>query len=86
MQTRTGCMCTWPLPAASAQTMAGAYSGRGSITRRQWNRIIEGASEHVWLYGMAEFGYATDEEVLGILADAGSRGCGIRILLLDPDA
>jgi hypothetical protein len=71
--------------AASAQAMVGAYSGRGSITRRQWNRTIEGASEHVWLYGMAEFGYATDEEVPAILANSAGRGCDIRILLLDPE-
>ncbi|HEY2442826.1 MAG TPA: DUF5919 domain-containing protein [Streptosporangiaceae bacterium] len=65
--------------------VTGAYSGRGSITRRQWNEVIEGASEHIWLYGMAEFGYATDDEVPGIFADVTARGCQVKILLLDPE-
>jgi hypothetical protein len=61
------------------------YADRGLITRQQWNAIIRGAASHLWLYGMAEFGYASDDEVPGILAAAAGRGCQIRILLLSPD-
>ena len=46
--------------------VAAAYSGRGLVTRRQWNRVIADADNCVWLYGMAEFGYATDDDVPGV--------------------
>jgi DNA-binding transcriptional regulator YiaG len=61
------------------------YADRGLITRQQWNGIISGTVSHLWLYGMAEFGYASDDEVPGILAEAAARGCQIRVLLLSPD-
>lgn len=60
------------------------YAGRGLITRDQWNGIISGAQHHLWLYGMAEFGYATDDEVPAILEEAARAGCAVRVLLLDP--
>jgi DNA-binding transcriptional regulator YiaG len=60
------------------------YADRGLITRQQWNGIISGNVSHLWLYGMAEYGYAYDDEVPGILADAAARGCQIRVLLLHP--
>jgi hypothetical protein len=47
-------------------------------------RSFPGSASQVWLYGMAEFGYATDDDVPGILADATSRGCQVRVLLLNP--
>ncbi len=68
-----------------ASRVVAAYSGRGLVARQQWNAIIEGASECIWLYGMAEFGYATDDDVPGILASAAGKGCEIRIALLDPE-
>ena len=37
------------------------YADRGVITRQQWNGIIEDSAAELWLYGMAEFGYATDD-------------------------
>lgn len=61
------------------------YSGRGLIAREQWNGIIGGATRHLWLYGMAEQGYANDDAVPGILAEAVGAGCSVRVLLLDPD-
>jgi hypothetical protein len=60
------------------------YADRGLITRQQWNGIISGVVSHLWLYGMAEFGYASDDEVPGILAEAAAGGCQIRVLLLHP--
>jgi transcriptional regulator with XRE-family HTH domain len=60
------------------------YADRGLITRRQWNAIIGEAAGELWLYGMAEFGYATDDAVPAILARATARGCRVRILLLNP--
>jgi hypothetical protein len=70
---------------AAAQAMVAAYSGRGSVSRGQWNEIIEGAGKRIWLYGMAEFGYATDDDVPGMLTSATARGCEVRVLLLNPD-
>jgi hypothetical protein len=67
-----------------ASSVTFAYSGRGLITRQQWNAVIEQASNCVWLYGMAEFGYATDDDVPALLIEASARGCEILVLLLDP--
>jgi transcriptional regulator with XRE-family HTH domain len=61
------------------------YADRGLITREQWNEIIRGATRRVWLYGMAEFGYASDAEVPGILSEITGRGCDVQVLLLSPD-
>jgi hypothetical protein len=68
-----------------AETVNAAYHGRGSVTRGQWNSIIRDASECIWLYGMTEFGYATDDEVPVVLADVTARGGEVKILLLDPE-
>ncbi len=62
------------------------YADRGLVTRQQWNSIICSAASELWLYGMAEFGYATDDDVPDILASTTSRGCRVRILLLNPDS
>src|SRR5579859_5801628 len=62
------------------------YADRGLVTRHQWNSLIGDASAELWLYGMAEFGYASDDAVPGILARAARRGCQIRILLLNPQS
>jgi hypothetical protein len=61
-----------------------AYPMRGLITRNQWNDIIRGSHDQLWLYGMAEMGFAIDDQVPGILTDAAAAGCEVRILLLDP--
>lgn len=34
----------------------------------------------------AEYGYATDDDVPGILTSATSRGCRVRVLLLNPES
>jgi transcriptional regulator with XRE-family HTH domain len=60
------------------------YADRGLVTREQWNGIIHGAARELWLYGMAEYGYATDDDVPAILARATARGCQVRVLLLNP--
>jgi hypothetical protein len=54
------------------------------IARPEWNGIIDGSTQHIWLYGMAELGYALDDAVPGILQRAAQQGCEIRVLLLDP--
>jgi len=61
------------------------YADRGLISRQQWNDIIRGTAGHLWLYGMAEFGYAADDDVPGIITEAAAAGCQVRVLLLDPD-
>jgi hypothetical protein len=64
---------------------SGVQPARGLISRDQWNGIIRGSAGHLWLYGMAEFGYATDDEVPVIVAEAATQGCQVRVLLLSPD-
>jgi len=68
----------------SADESVTPYADRGLVTREQWNGIIRGATGELWLYGMAEYGYATDADVPGILQRATARGCRVRILLLNP--
>lgn len=65
--------------------MVAAYPMRGLISRPKWNDTIRGCKKSLWLYGMAELGYALDDEVPGILEEAAKVGCDIRILLLDPE-
>lgn len=62
-----------------------AYPMRGLIPRPKWNDTIRGCEETLWLYGMAELGYALDDEVPTILREAAGFCCDIRILLLDPE-
>jgi hypothetical protein len=61
------------------------YTDRGQVNRRQWNNIIDKCSQTIWIYGMAELNYASDDQVPGILTHATSEGCSVRILLLNPD-
>jgi hypothetical protein len=68
-----------------AQTEAiRTYSTRGLVTRRDWNNVVRSSRAALWLYGMAELGYASDDETPSILEEAASAGCDIRVLLLDP--
>jgi hypothetical protein len=62
-----------------------SYTDRRLVTRDQWNGIIRGAASCLWLYGMAEYGYAADPETHGIIRDAVGAGCSVRVLLLDPE-
>lgn len=62
-----------------------SYTDRGLVTRDQWNEIIRGASDCLWLYGMAEYGFAADPETHGIIRGAVDAGCSVRVLLLDPE-
>ncbi|MEY9859739.1 8-oxo-dGTP pyrophosphatase MutT (NUDIX family) [Catenulispora sp. GAS73] len=61
-----------------------AYSARELITRDRWNDTIRAARRTLWLYGMAEYRYALDNEVPVILKRAAGYGCEIKVLLLDP--
>jgi hypothetical protein len=72
-------------PALHSGEAVTPYADRGLITREQWNGIIRGANSHLWLYGMAEFGYATDDEVPAIVGDTAAAGGEVRVLLLSPD-
>jgi transcriptional regulator with XRE-family HTH domain len=60
------------------------YADRGLVSRNQWNAIITSAVRELWLYGMAEYGYATDDDVPAILKRATAHGCLVRVLLLNP--
>jgi transcriptional regulator with XRE-family HTH domain len=71
-------------PGRPAAESVKPYADRGLVGRQQWNGIIRDASSEVWLYGMAEFGYASDDAVPSILARATARGCRVRVLLLSP--
>ena len=80
-----GGMLEFPAAEGPGGSVVRPYAGRGLITRQQWNDIISGKKKRLWLYGMAEFGYATDDEVPAILTGAAESGCSVRVLLLDPD-
>jgi hypothetical protein len=43
--------------------------------------MIRDTAGEMWLYGMAEFGYATDDAVPAILARATARGCRVQLHL-----
>jgi hypothetical protein len=60
------------------------WADRGLIPRQHWNDAVAGARTHLWLYGMAELGYAEDDETPTVMAAATAAGCAIRVLLLDP--
>jgi transcriptional regulator with XRE-family HTH domain len=70
--------------AHSAEDVVTAYAMRGLISRPKWNGTISGTQKCLWLYGMAELGFALDDEVPGLLAEAAARDCDVRVLLLDP--
>jgi hypothetical protein len=72
-------------PALHSGETVTPYADRGLVTREQWNGLIRGSVKHLWLYGMAEFGYATDDEVPAIVRAAAAAGCQVRVLLLSPD-
>ncbi|MFZ4185445.1 TIR domain-containing protein [Streptomyces pseudogriseolus] len=74
-----------PVRAPGLPDLVKAYPMRGSVPRHTWNEVLQNASQHVWLYGMAEHGYADDDEVPELLTSAARRGCEIRVLLLDPE-
>jgi transcriptional regulator with XRE-family HTH domain len=52
-----------PTPARHSGESVRPYADRGLVSRQQWNAVISGARRELWLYGMAEYGYATDDEV-----------------------
>lgn len=73
-------------PGIGAAESVKPYADRGLVTREQWNGIIHGATREPWLYGMAEYGYASDDDVPAILTRATARGCKVRVLLLNPNS
>lgn len=70
---------------AGSPDVVRAYAMRGLIARPEWNNMIRGAKRNLWLYGMAELGYALDDEVPAITSTASEEGCDVRILLLNPE-
>lgn len=68
----------------SAEEVIRTYATRGLVSRRDWNNVVRSSRSALWLYGMAELGYASDDETPSILEEAAVAGCDIRILLLDP--
>jgi hypothetical protein len=70
---------------AGSPDVVRAYAMRGLSARPEWNNIIRGSTRSLWLYGMAEMGYALDDRAPGTLHGAARAGCDIRVLLLDPD-
>lgn len=56
---------------------------RRQIENNMWNVFTQDARDEVWLFGVAEYGYAVDNAFADILKEATSRGCSYKILLLD---
>jgi len=69
---------------AGSPDVVRAHAMRGLIARTAWNDFVRDATQDLWLYGMAEMGYAIDDETPSVLHAAAEKGCNIRILLLDP--
>jgi len=74
-----------PVSVSGAADLVKAYPMRGLVGRFRWNEIVRDATRHIWLYGMAEHGYAEDDEVPGILQKAAKAACEIRVLLVSPE-
>lgn len=84
-----------PAPAAPSQASCSRLEDevtkpqdvdRGLEGGEQWNGVIHGAARELWLHGISEYGYATDDDVPEIFARATVRGCQVRVLLLNPDS
>jgi hypothetical protein len=73
-----------PVRTAGSTDLVKAYPMRGLVGRFRWNEVIGNAATHIWLYGMAEHGYAEDDQVPVILRNAALSNCEIRILLISP--
>jgi hypothetical protein len=65
--------------------IAKVYPQRAFIAREEWRRFIRKAKKELWLYGMAEGGYARDEDTEKTLSLL-PQDCTARILLLNPDS
>ncbi len=62
------------------------WSERRYVTAQTWNEFTAAAQTDVWLLGVAELGFADDEEFHEIVARGCTRGCCYRFLLLDPSS
>jgi hypothetical protein len=60
------------------------WKERRHIHGDMWNKFTKDGRHEVWLYGVAEYGFASDEVFHQIMADGAARGCTYKILLLDP--
>jgi len=59
---------------------------RRRILNNMWNTFTAAAQSEVWLFGVAELGFAEDEDFHRIVSDGTARGCHYRFLLLDPSS
>lgn len=59
------------------------WQERRHIPSNTWNDFTKVARQEVWLFGVAEYGFAADEAFHEIMAQGVSRGCTYKILLLD---
>ena len=57
---------------------------RRHIPNEMWNTFTAPAQSEVWLFGVAELGFAEDSAFHGIVSNGTARGCNYRFLVLDP--
>lgn len=62
------------------------WKQRKDIPKNFWCEFIQEAKEEVWLFGIAEYGYASDSNFKKIVEERTKEGCSFRILLLDPES
>ena len=62
------------------------WSQRRNVANSFWNEFIKPAHSEVWLFGIAELGYAEDQLFPSIIADGIARGCHYKILVLNPES
>jgi hypothetical protein len=59
---------------------------RRHVPNDMWNTFTGAARSQVWLFGIAELGFAEDPTFRKLVAEGVSKGCNYRFLLLDPDS
>ena len=62
------------------------WAERGQIDRSLWNTFTAAARHEVWLFGIAEAGYADDNKFHRIVSEGVALKCHYRFLLLDPSS
>jgi hypothetical protein len=59
---------------------------RRHIPNDMWNKFTADAQNEVWLFGIAELGFAQDPTFHRIVSEGTTRGCRYRFMILDPNS
>jgi len=70
---------------APSDEVTKVYPQRRYVATADWRAFIKSANNSLWLYGMAESGYARDDSTLTTFKNV-PECCDVRLLLLDPES